>query len=165
VENIVYIDAPEALTKRQRTATTVVTGIMWAVYAYLWLPLISLFAWGLGFELAYYAVMRAGGASALLGALFWYAVMLVDVILTVAIWSLLNKWRFANRNRRTAHPRVPDTAMAGYFGVVIKDLERLRGAHRIELDLDALGRPVVRATDVDAGFWPEPRRARRTATR
>ena len=163
MSNVVYIDAPEALTRRQRTMFAVITALMWAAYGYLWLPLLSLLLWGFGIELAYDAMVRAGGASALRAALMWYAVMLVDVIVTVAIWSQVNKWRFTNRNRRTAHSRVADTAMADHFGVGIDDVERLRSARRVELDIDALGRPVVRAADVDER--PQPRRARRTAAR
>ena len=141
--NIVYIDAPEALTRRQRTVFAVITALMWAAYAYLWLPLLSLFLWGFGIELAYDAMVRAGGASALRTALFWYAVMLGDVMVTVAIWSQVNKWRFASRNRRTAHPKVADAAMAAYFGVSTNDVARLRATQRIELDIDTHGRPVL----------------------
>jgi biofilm PGA synthesis protein PgaD len=143
VSNVVYIDAPEALTRRQRTVFAVITAFMWAAYAYLWLPLLSLFLWGFGIELAYDAMMRAGGASALRTALVWYAVMLAHVIVTVAIWSQVNKWRFTNRNRRTAHPKVADTAMAAYFSLTTHELERLRAARRIELDIDVQGRPVL----------------------
>lgn len=143
MSNVVYIDAPEALTRRQRTVFAVITALMWAAYGYLWLPLLSLFLWGFGIELAYDAMISAGGASALRAALMWYALMLVAVIVTVAIWSQVNKWRFTNRNRRAAHPKVGDAAMAAYFGVTTADLERLRATQRIELDIDRDGRPVL----------------------
>lgn len=142
---VTYIDAPELLTRRQRTLGALLTGLMWGAYAYLWLPLVSLLAWGLGFEFAYEVMVEAGGASALRTALFWYGVMLVDVVLTVTIWSLLNKWRFAGHNRRTAHPGVADDNMAAYFGVTLDDLARLRAARGIEIEIDALGRPVIPA--------------------
>ena len=143
---VTYIDAPELLTRRQRTFGALITGFMWGAYAYLWLPLVSLLAWGLGVEFAYEAMVRAGGASALRSALFWYGVMLVDVVLTVSIWSLFNKWRFARHNRRTTHLGVADESMADYFGVTLADLARLRAAQRIELDIDALGRPSIPTT-------------------
>ena len=143
MSEIIYIDAPEALTRRQRTVGALITAFMWAAYGYLWLPLVSLLAWGLGIELAYAAVVKVGGASALRTALFWYGVMLVDVMLTVALWSLINKWRFAGHNRRTAHEHVPDAELADYFGVTAQDLARLRNARRLELDIDAFGRPVL----------------------
>lgn len=141
--NVIYIDAPEELTRRQRTVGALITAVMWAAYAYLWLPLVSLFAWGLGFELAYDAVVRAGGAGALRTALSWYGLVLANVIVTVAIWSLFNRWRFAGKNRRTAHPMVTDAALAECFGIAAGDLERLRAARHVELEVDALGRPVV----------------------
>jgi biofilm PGA synthesis protein PgaD len=143
VTNVIYIDAPEALTRRQRTVGALITAVMWAAYAYLWLPLVSLFAWGLGFELAYDAVVRAGGAGALRAALSWYGFVLANVVVMVAIWSLFNRWRFAGKNRRTAHPSVTDGALAECFGIAADDLERLRVARHVELDVDARGRPIV----------------------
>lgn len=140
---VTYIDAPELLTRRQRTLGALITAIMWGAYAYLWLPLVSLLAWLLGFEFAYEVMVRAGGASALRTALLWYSVMLVDVVLTVSIWSLLNKWRFAGHNRRTAHSAVADESMADYFGVTLDELARLRAARHVELEIDGLGRPVI----------------------
>lgn len=136
-----YIDAPELMTREQRTMGTIVTAVMWAAYVYLWLPLVSLAAWGLGVEFAYDIMVRAGGAEALRTALFWYLVLLMDVTLTVAIWSTVNKLRFAGHNRRTAHERIQDTAMASYFGVTPEVLERLRTARRLEIDVDGAGRP------------------------
>ena len=142
---VTYINAPELLTRRQRTLGALVTGLMWAAYAYLWLPLVSLLAWGLGFELAYEVMVRAGGASALRTELFWYGIMLVDVVLTVTVWSLFNKWRFAGHNRRTAHSPVADASLADYFGVTQDELARLRAAQRVEIEIDGLGRPVIPA--------------------
>lgn len=140
---VAYIDAPELLTRRQRTLGALITGLMWGAYAYLWLPLVSLLAWLMGIEFAYEVMVRAGGASALRTALFWYGVMLVDVVLTVTIWSAINKWRFAGRNRRSAHLGVADASMADYFGVTLDELARLRAARRIELEIDVSGRPVI----------------------
>jgi len=163
MSKVTYIDAPEMLTRRQRTFGTIVTAVMWAIYAYLWLPLLSLAAWSLGIEFAYDVMMRAGGASALRTALFWYAIALVDVIVTVAVWSLINKWRFAGRNRRTAHEHVPDDAMAEYFGVTMDDLKRLRSAQRVEIEIDALGRPLVPAPNAGRGSLPKQGSALTTA--
>jgi biofilm PGA synthesis protein PgaD len=156
VGKVTYIDAPELLTRRQRTVGALLTGLMWAFYAYLWLPLISLFAWGLGIEFAYDVMMRAGGADALREALFWYAIVLADVILTVAIWSLVNKWRFAGHNRRTTHTQIGDRAMAEYFGVAEDDLARLRAACRAEVDIDAQGRPVISTPRAERGSAIKP---------
>lgn len=149
MSKVVYIDAPEALTRKERTIGAAITGIMWVVYAYLWMPLVSLLAWGLGFELAYDALVEAGGIATLRSALWWYDIVLAIVILTVVVWSQLNRWRFAGKNRRTAHQTVPDEELADYFGVSCGDLERLRASRGIELDIDVAGRPVLHDTS-----WP-----------
>ena len=156
VGKIIYIDAPERLTRRQRTVSALLTGLMWAAYAYLWLPLFSLLAWGLGIRFAYDVMIEAGGASALRSALFWYAVLLVDVVLAVAIWSLLNKWRFAGHNRRTAHEHVADATLAAYFGIAARDLEQLRAARCIAVDIDGQGKPTVVVLDERGDSTPSP---------
>lgn len=156
---ITHIDAPELLTRRQRTVGNAVTAIMWAAYAYLWLPLVSLAAWGLGVEFAYDVMVRAGGVAGLKTALFWYCVLLTDVTLTVCVWSVVNKWRFAGHNRRTAHECIGDAALATYFGVTSEQLARLRSTRRLEIDIDATGRPVIPPGPTDRPAATEPRAA------
>jgi len=119
----VCIDAPELLTGRQQFADTVVTGVMWALYAYLWVPLVSLFAWILGFEFAYDVMIRAGGAAHLRTVLFWYAIAITTIFIFFGMWSLSNLLRFAGHNRRGNFDRIEDQSFMAFFGIEAEELE------------------------------------------
>jgi biofilm PGA synthesis protein PgaD len=137
------IQAPELLTARERARDTVVTAAMWGLYLYLWLPLISLFAWVLGFELAYDIMMRAGGAHDLGSILVVYGVIIGVIFVVVTAWSLINRVRYRGFNRRLLGRPVADEAIADFFGVDAATLPKLRNARRVRLDFDSAGRPVV----------------------
>jgi biofilm PGA synthesis protein PgaD len=143
VEKDICIQAPELLTARARARDALVTAAMWGVYLYLWVPLISLFAWVLGFELAYDVMMRAGGARDLGAILVVYAVIIGVIFVVVTAWSLVNRVRYRGQNRRQLGKSISDAAIAGFFGVDATKLPTLREARRVRLDFDSAGKPVT----------------------
>jgi biofilm PGA synthesis protein PgaD len=135
----VCIEAPELMSPRERVRDTVATGIMWVLYAYLWLPMISLLAWLLGFEFAYDVMVRAGGAAHLKTVLYWYSVAIMTIFVIFGAWSMSNRWRFAGHNRRGRPDRVTDESFMTFFGISGADLGRLRSGQVLTLELDAVG--------------------------
>jgi biofilm PGA synthesis protein PgaD len=128
-----HIDCPEILTRRQRFGDTFVTGMMWALYTYLWAPLLSLIAWLLGFEFAYDVMVRAGGIEALLSVLHWYALMVGSIVVVVTGWSLANRIRFGKKERRHSADQVDDKAIADVFHLDSEQLDTLRHSRVIRL--------------------------------
>jgi biofilm PGA synthesis protein PgaD len=137
------IQAPELQSAPDRTRDMVVTAIMWAVYMYLWAPLVSLFAWLLGFEFAYDVMIRNGGASGLDSVLRFYALVVVLIFLVVSTWSLGNRLRYGKLSRRRSANETTLESMAEYFEVDADTATRLRGLKLAAVDFDAEGRPVV----------------------
>jgi biofilm PGA synthesis protein PgaD len=135
----ICIDSPELLTERERLRDTLATGFMWMLYVYLWLPLISLLAWVMGFEFAYDVMVRAGGAAGLETVLFWYAVAITTILIAFGTWSLSNRWRYGSRNRRKAHDPVTDPSYMAYFGISAGELAQLRSGRCLALELDSAG--------------------------
>lgn len=136
------IDAPELLTRRQRARDTVVTAAMWAFYLYLWLPLLSLFAWLLGFEFAYTVMVTAGGAERLMSVLGSYSMVVFLILCVVTMWSVSNRVRFKNKNRRKGSRPVTEREIADHFGVPIRDVYALRSWHIMRVTVDEQGRPT-----------------------
>lgn len=136
------IDAPELLTRRQRARDTVVTAAMWVFYMYLWLPLLSLFAWLLGFEFAYSVMVTAGGAERLKHVLGDYSMVVILILAVVTMWSLSNRVRFKNKNRRKGARPVNEREIAEHFGIPVRDVYALRSWHIIRVSVDAEGRPT-----------------------
>jgi biofilm PGA synthesis protein PgaD len=141
-----HINAPELLSRRRRMGDAFFTGLMWIIYSYLWAPLVSLIAWLLGFEFAYEVMVRAGGAQTLKPILVWYAAMVAAIVVVVTGWSLVNRLRFSNRDRRHAGEIICDEELASTFGIEMESLRDLRKSHVARLSLDDLGN--IRAINV-----------------
>ena len=140
----VQIDVPELLTRSERTRDTVFTAVMWAVYLYLWVPLLSLAAWWFGVELAYDVLVRSGGAATVWPALLGYLTVIGVIVLIVIVWSWTNLARFRGAPRRKAARGVTDEEMGAWFGVEPATLQALRANKIAAVDFDADGRPSFR---------------------
>jgi biofilm PGA synthesis protein PgaD len=139
VNDDVYINEPQLLSRRHRIGNALVTGVMWALYSYLWAPFVSLVAWLLGFEFAYDVMVRAGGIHVLKEVMSFYGLMVFCIIMVVTAWSLLNRYRFANRGRRQAGKTVTDTEIAKKFALNPTQLKQLKTARAIRLSHDEAG--------------------------
>ncbi len=149
-ENI-HIHAPELLTLPQRARDTLLTAVMWAFYLYLWVPLISLFAWVLGFELAYDVMIRSGGARDNASLLFGYAKVVGVICCTITAWSILNRLRFHRVTRRKFFQRVDDKAILNHFKLTLDQLRELRAGKVVSVKMDENGEAENISADRDTG--------------
>ena len=138
-----YFSAPEELTTRERARDALITAMLWAVYLYLWVPLVSLLAWAMGFEFAYDVMVRAGGAQDLLPILLEYLVVVSIIFSAFTIWSVSNRLRFRDLNRRARRAPVADDALAEYFQVPIEQIAAMRSRKIIHVSVDEEGRPGI----------------------
>ena len=143
-----YIDAPALLTARQKARDTLVTAAMWMFYLYLWVPLISLCAWLLGFEFAYDVMIRAGGARELGNVLIFYAIIVAVIFCVVTAWSISNLLRFGRLHRRRAIPSVSLDEMAEYFDFDAEFVRQLRAHKTLLVSFDKEGRPLLEEPDL-----------------
>ncbi len=99
------IQFKQMLSGRQRTREAILTTILWMLYGYLWLPLISFVAWYFGIDFAYERVVKAGGPDQLILLLLWFFIIFLVILLIVVTWSGLQyslyKGDGERRNRGT----------------------------------------------------------------
>lgn len=141
--NDVIINARQVLTRRARRRDRLLTLALWAIYAYLWLPLISLFAWLLGLQFAYTLVERAGGPASLVSLLYWFGLFVLLITLCIVGWSRLQLRRFGDRERRLAVPRVTFDEEAAYWHIDQATLTRLRESQHSRVTFDSEGQLQV----------------------
>jgi len=139
-----HINAPELLSGRERTRDLLITAVMWSVYLYLWMPLISLFAWLFGFELAYDVMVRQGGAQDLGKVLVIYGSIVITIFATVSIWSVGNLLRYGKRNRRQRAKPTSIGEMAEYFDIDTEVIEQLRLTPSVSIEFSDDGHPIVK---------------------
>jgi poly-beta-1,6-N-acetyl-D-glucosamine biosynthesis protein PgaD len=134
-----YIVSIKPIDRGHRTRDTVLTFLMWGIYVYLWVPLITLGAWLVGFERFYEIMITYGGFDVVLELLDWYAVIIITIAACVVSWSAINYGRFHNRERRYAAPVTNTSEISEFFGIARTEVDRIRTSRRLQIDLDEFG--------------------------
>lgn len=122
------IEQPYLQSSQQWMLYTALTSVLWIIWIYLWLPLVSLIAWGLGIRLFAIEMMRPENLDYLRELLLYGQILLLVFILVMA-WSSYNLMRFRGVDRRRPPLPVTESQEAEYFGVpsgVVEDLKCAR---------------------------------------
>ncbi len=141
----IIINARNVLSRRVRNRDRLLTTLMWGLYAYLWLPLVSLGAWYLGVQFAYDLVLRAGGPESLWNLLFWFTVILLTTALVVIVWSRIQRARFAGKERRVNSPVLTAEEEMAYWDIDAATLDHYRSEARLVVRFTEDGRLEDRA--------------------
>lgn len=134
-----YILSMQPTDRRYRTRDTVLTLMMWGVYVYLWVPLITLGGWLLGYERFYTIMILYGGLDIVLDLMDWYALIIMAIAACIISWAGINYSRFHDRERRTAAPVTKAREISEFFGISAAEVDRVRSSRRLWIDLDELG--------------------------
>jgi biofilm PGA synthesis protein PgaD len=124
----------------------------WTLYAYLWLPAITLVAWAAGLRTAWVQSVLES-ASVDVDALWLMAALVVLLGCTLVLWAEQQRKRFTGLDRRHRADDVAPLAVAVSLGVAPEVLNGLQVARVATVHLDGDGRPVrvVTAAPVVAG--------------
>lgn len=135
------IEKPEAQEPRKRLLHRAITVLFWALYLYLWRPILLLLAWTLGIRLFARVMVVEEGYRDLLQLLGWYALSIFGIGLILEGWSMYNLLRFRRNEKRTRQPQpVTVEQTAGHFDVAPGRLTRWREARRMEMHLTPDGK-------------------------
>jgi poly-beta-1,6-N-acetyl-D-glucosamine biosynthesis protein PgaD len=107
------ISHPERQSGTQHALFGALTVSIWALWIYLWLPLITGILWIVGIRWAYIQVFR-GTRGVSLWVIVW---ILGAVIVTVAYWSSYNNLRYAGRTQRLHAKAVSKIMIGRKFGI------------------------------------------------
>ena len=137
--------------KASRTTHTVyktITFMAWLVYAYLWLPVVTLVAWGLGARNAYVELYMRD--NALDPTLLVTLPLLLLLCSTLMIgWAEWNRYRFQDKDRRGARDPAAAEDIAQRLRATPALAASLANAKSVVLTLDEKGAPSAVRVD-----WP-----------
>jgi poly-beta-1,6-N-acetyl-D-glucosamine biosynthesis protein PgaD len=124
------IDRPDLQARHRRVLYSTATMAAWALWMYLWLPLVTLVAWWLGATQFVGEIVVPETRTMLRVGVMYFAIVLCVAAVLVG-WSRYNLRRYGSRGRRQAPPVTPDAAIAAYFRVSDEDLRIGRGARTL----------------------------------
>ena len=133
------IERADLQTMRHRTISGVLTILFWAIWAYLWLPLLALVAWAAGLEQAYKYMIHLGGYREVIGLLGIYTLIIILMGGSLVGWATYNILRYGKRAMRTASQPPATEEVARYFRQGPLAVENWRRAQRLSVLHDEHG--------------------------
>jgi len=133
------IDRPGLQTGRQRLLFGSMTVLFWALWIYLWLPVLALFGWVLGLKIAYYEMILKNGYTGLLHLLGLYLTIIICLGGSLLIWAYYNLLRFRGVERRKLVPVASGAVASERYGITLAQLGDWRRSNRVVLRHDAAG--------------------------
>lgn len=128
------IERPELQGIGRSALFASLTGLAWGVWAYLWLPVITLVAWLMGIRLfrGQVALVDPEPYVVFLG---WWGVTIAGVLVLLLMWAVYNILRYSgDRNRRRSTPALALEDVADGFGVDPELVRRLRACRIVTID-------------------------------
>lgn len=125
----------------QRSLFGVMTFLAWSVYIYLWIPLLTLLLWLLGFRTTYLQIYLQQQVVNLwlIGVLALFA---LGCALLLLGWAEYNRRRFAGLDRRGRQADVDLPEMAAGLGARTEDVIALQSASIATIRMSASAQPL-----------------------
>jgi len=125
------IDRPDLKSMPLLQGERILTVIFWGFWFYLWLPLVSLLAWGFGFQIFYKQMIALGGFHGFIQQLSVFTSGVALVSGAIALWSLYNLKRYGSYNRRNRLLETDMAQLAASFNMPSRKLTEIQEAGRI----------------------------------
>lgn len=120
------IDQPRLQGRTQRVMSGAVTAVAWFIWAYLWLPLVTLVAWYFGVRSFVREVIIPDSSTVIwTGVTYLVIIFLLGVVLLT--WSRYNLRRFGGSDRRSATAPLTADEVTAWFGISHETLATLHG--------------------------------------
>jgi biofilm PGA synthesis protein PgaD len=148
------IDQPRLQGRTQRVVSGTVTAVAWFVWAYLWLPLVTLVAWYFGVRSFVREVFIPDSSTVVwTGVTYLVVIFLLGVVLLT--WSRYNLRRFGGAERRAATPPLTAEEVTAWFGISRETLATLHTGGSLVVEHGPEGEVQgVRVPDPSAGGPP-----------
>ena len=133
------IDRPHWQTGRQRLVFGALTLLFWAIWIYIWMPLVALIGWALGVRTAYVQMVELRGYVGLVHVMWIYALVVVLLGGGLLIWAYYNYFRFRGVENRKARPAVDVHDLAAFHHMAPAQFGQWLEAKRLVIHHSAEG--------------------------
>jgi biofilm PGA synthesis protein PgaD len=134
------IERPDLQTPRQRTLYGALTLAFWVFWFYLWLPVLALLAWALGFEQAYKYMIELGGYRDVIRLIAVYMLIILLLGGGLVLWAVYNIVRFRGVERRVDALPVTAAEIGRDFGQNPASVARWQTEQRLYVTHDIAGK-------------------------
>ncbi|MGL5004100.1 MAG: poly-beta-1,6-N-acetyl-D-glucosamine biosynthesis protein PgaD, partial [Casimicrobium sp.] len=145
------IDSPDLQLPKRRWSWAFVKTLGWILWFSLWLPILTVLGWYMGYETIVEQFVDRKGGSELARLLPTYLLVIGVCGGSLVVWSLIQYWLFHRRGKRTsAIPNLETDALATMTNNSVESVQSWQGARRVVAYHDAKAKIVTVDTDPNA---------------
>lgn len=145
------LNMPDLVSVPTKIGSGFFTVIFWALFIYLWVPLITLVAWAMGIYHAYGEVKYAQELLDLRHLVFIYSMVVLLLGGSLLLWAMKEYLRFRDSTRRLIPIPVTTTELADYAKLDDEYIIQWQALRRMVAHHDEHGHLHEIATDTAAG--------------
>ena len=108
------------------------TTFVWAIWVYLFLPVINIILWIFGLRFINFAVIEQVGYKELVGLLVKMGWAVLIVFLVFHLWGYYNYRRFGRKSRRKSSASVTLEDLAAHYRIPADNIKRLQEQKEID---------------------------------
>ncbi|HWU97284.1 MAG TPA: poly-beta-1,6-N-acetyl-D-glucosamine biosynthesis protein PgaD [Oxalicibacterium sp.] len=125
------LNMPDLVSRHTKIGSSVFTVLFWAIFVYLWMPVITVIAWMTGLYHSYSELTYMRELEDLSHLALAYATIVAALGGTLLMWALQEYLRFRNVNRRREPVAVNHHEMAKYVNFDESDVAAGQNARRL----------------------------------
>ncbi len=133
------INRPDLKSRPLILGEGILTLLFWGFWFYLWLPLISVVAWLLGFRILYSHIMALGGLDEFLVQLNIFSIGIFAASGILALWSFYNLKRYGAYNRRNRIYTTDMHGLAAHLSLSTRELTEIQQAKTLIFSFNEQG--------------------------
>jgi biofilm PGA synthesis protein PgaD len=133
---IIIEDKPELRGAARTTVEWVFTTLMWALWLYLFLPMVTVVLWAAGLHYLYHTVIEPAVLTQVIEMSIRLVVFVLLVFIALRGWGYYNYYAFGRLNRRKQSAAITPADLARHFGLSEHRLRMLQNEKEIVLSND-----------------------------
>lgn len=133
------IEDTQLQSKTVKSVWLSVTLFLWFIYGYLWLPLISLVAWWLGYKTFVHHMIELDGMTGFKHLLSNYLICIILLCGFLIAWANIEQLRFKNKGRRRNAEPLKNHAVAKHFKIDEATLTHMQTVKTVTVEFNPQG--------------------------
>lgn len=125
------LNMPDLVARHAKIGSSIFTIVFWALFVYLWMPLITVIGWTLGLYHSYNEFTYARELANLKHLAFVYTMIVLALGGALLMWALQEYLRFRNVNRRREPVKVENVELAKYVNIPESDISTCQRTRRL----------------------------------
>ncbi len=130
------INTPSLQSIRERNSGRIISTVMWTLWFYLWIPLITFLLWYFGGARFYEVMIVENGYLDVLDITKFFTILTLTEIIIITLWIYYNIRQSKKPRRQPPLPPCNNRQLAAYFKIELEQVDELQSRKTVSVNFD-----------------------------